>query len=162
MDDRIEVSKKSRKNLPLCICGELVDQIALYVADIDLALIAYERTGIKIWFRDFVRAKDTITGVNFGVKLAFNYEILPVEFELIQIVEGKTVQIPDGGLGGLSHYGFHVYDMDKSVDKFESYGYRLMSSVLTLSHTGTVKRYRYVFFDTRKDYGFITKLIVEV
>jgi hypothetical protein len=103
-------------------------------------------------------------GFQFTVALAFNYTMFPCEFELIQVLQGRTVQIPSyvsPEEPGLSHYGFHVDDLDKAINTFELCGYFLMTHVRTVEHQGCPYTYEYVFMDTRQ-LGFISKLIYRV
>lgn len=165
MDDRIAVSGR-RQKLPLSVCGADVDQVSIYVPSLASAIQAYKSIGIGDWFLDHVEAVDILSDERFEVHLAFNYQILPAEFELIQIVKGSTIQFPCPGeisnsknISGLSHFGFHVEDIQKAVDEFTKSGYKLMSWVQTVSHTGTDKKYEYVFLDTRVEFGFVSKLI---
>jgi len=167
MDARNKVSGIGRLSLPMEICGENPDQLAFYVSDIEKAVAAYTGIGLSCWYRDRVCAVDLIRQQEFVVDLAFNYDFLPgIEFEIISIVEGETVQIPyAGGCGnrdqtGLSHIGFHVEDISAASGRFEDSGFSLMSRVETISHSGTDRLYRYDFMDTREAFGFITKLIM--
>lgn len=154
-----------RPSLNLQVCGYHVDQVSLYVPDVAASIKEYTLCGHPSWVVDEVMAFDTFDDDReFHVKLAFNYTIYPCEFELIQVVAGRTVQIPTigvyktAGKEGLSHYGFHVDDFNKAIKAFERCNYPLMSKVETVQHSQCPYLYRYAFMDTRK-LGFIAKLI---
>lgn len=155
-------SKRPTMNIE--ICGYKVDQIAIAVADMESTLQGYKSEGYSNWITDTVKAKDNIYEDEFVVKLAFNYEMMPVEFELICLEKGKTVQLPWNiheeryNYGILSHYGFHVNDFERVIEDFKCGGYETLSIVETLHHSGCDHTYNYAFMDTRK-LGFISKLI---
>lgn len=149
-----------RPVLPINIAGYNVDQVSLYVKDIEASIQAYKRLGYGEWGLDTVHALDLLKHESFAVRLAFNYQILSVEFELIQILEGATVQIPAGNLAisGLSHFGFHVESIEEVTKQFNFLGFNTLSIIKTERHTGTSSFYNYNFIDTRV-LGFISKLI---
>jgi len=155
---------KKREVLNLKICGYSVDQVAFFTDNIEHSVGEYRKSGHDSWVVDTVIALSLMTKKKFAVELAFNYTFLPCEFELISILRGKTVQIPSdtGVKHGLSHVGFHVDDIHEAKSKFLGQGYHLLDDIATLSHSGTSNRYRYSFFDTRKDFGFVSKLIRRV
>ena len=154
-----------RPSLNLAIAGYHVDQISLYTTRMSKALSHYRRLGHNEWVNDIVKAYDITNDKHFMVNLAFNYTMFPVEFELIQIIEGETVQIPKHPIGiqcqGLSHYGFHVSCVGRAAGKFEELGYGAMATISTIEHSQCPYLYRYTFMDTR-DLGFISKLIERV
>lgn len=157
-----------RPSLDLAVAGYHVDQISLYVLDIDKTREEYATLGHDKWVIDTVKAQvkmigshtgHTKEGNEFTVALAFNYTIFPCEFELIQVLEGRTIQIPAFyGQPGLSHYGYHVNNIDRAIKAFERCGYPLMTHVHTLSHEGCPHTYEYAFMNTQQ-LGFISKLI---
>ncbi len=155
-----------RPSLNLAIGGYYVDQVSLYVLDIEESRQRYSDLGHSEWVNDRVRAQvfgceilPASIGIEFVVDLSFNYTIYPCEFELIKVVEGSTVQIPDDPTTpGLSHYGFHVDDIITAMHKFNACGYPMMTHVKTLEHSGCPHNYEYAFMDSRK-LGFISKLI---
>lgn len=149
-----------------------VDQMALFVPDIKKAITAYERNGHPFEVLDTVRANNSFVdnfilnnklmpGIEFVVDLAFNYTILPIEFELISLKSGMTAQLIDKEGVGLSHFGFHVEILNKAIDDFESMGFHLLSIINTLSHSASNRLYKYAFVDTRS-LGFISKLIMRM
>lgn len=162
-----------RPSLNLVVAGYYVDQISLYVHDIDKTREEYAILGHDKWVTDIVLAqvKGVMAGLvgieegdGFMVALAFNYTIYPCEFELIQVLQGHTVQIPQyvhPSRPGLSHYGYHVDDIEKAKEAFERCGYQMMTHVRTLNHEGCPHTYEYAFMDTRQ-LGFVSKLIWRV
>lgn len=150
-----------RPSLNLSIAGYHVDQISLYVPRMSKALSHYRRLGHNEWVNDIVKAYDITNDMHFAVNLAFNYTMFPVEFELIQLIDGKTVQIPSEPLQGLSHYGFHVADIGRAAIRFEELGYGAMATITTMEHSQCPYLYRYTFVDTR-ELGFISKLIERI
>lgn len=151
-----------RPSLNLAIAGYHVDQISLYVPRMSRSLNHYRRLGHNEWVNDVVKAYDITNDSHFKVNLAFNYTMFPVEFELIQVIEGDTVQIPIGEPSvGLSHYGFHVGDIGRAAGRFEELGYGAMATISTIEHSQCPYLYRYTFMDTR-ELGFISKLIERV
>jgi hypothetical protein len=180
-EKQIDLPKvKERPCIPLEVCGYKVDQIALFTNNIDSSIEEYKKLGYDKWIVDEVYAKQQMrVGVErlneklaaasltnmFRVKLAFNYDILPgnVEFELLELLDGETAQLhPEWReLGaGLSHYGFHVDDMDDAITKFIQAGYQLMSTIETQQHSNAPNKYCYAYMDTRS-LGFVSKLIVK-
>lgn len=162
--------KPPRPHLPLEVCGHKVDQVALFTDDMDTTISEYKKLGFDKWIFDEVYTIQQ-TGLslasrsNFCVQLAFNYDILPggVEFEILELIEGDTVQLPrdwEQMKSGLSHYGFHVDDIDDAIAKFAHNGYRLMATIDTTWHSNAPNKYRYAYMDTRK-LGFISKLIIK-
>ena len=155
--------ENKRPSLNLAVAGYHVDQVSLYVPDLDETKDEYVLMGHDEWVVDTVDAEvvksNVFTDDVFKVKLAFNYTMYPCEFELIQVLEGYTVQIPAKVITpGLSHYGFHVEDLRSAMLTFKNCGYKLMSHVRTKHHSGCPYTYEYVFMDTRR-LGFISKLI---
>ena len=159
--------ENKRPSLNLAVAGYHVDQVSLYVPDLEATKDEYQLMGHGNWVVDTVDAMvvksnmkpSANDGHRFKVKLAFNYTMYPCEFELIQVLEGYTVQIPAKvTTPGLSHYGFHVEDLKKAVDTFARCGYKLMTHVRTQHHSGCPYTSEYVFMNTLK-LGFISKLI---
>jgi len=106
-------------------------------------------------------------GSQFAVQLAFNYDIIPNrELELIQLLNGETVQLMQGEPGeGLSHLGYHIPDTDRLIQELEWWnvlGYIVAQVSVTTDHTGTSKRYMYAFIDTRSQIGAFTKVIARM
>lgn len=165
-----------RPSINLSVCGYRADQIALFTPNSNATMVHYQNLGYTNWVVDQVtavsripkaggwRLDDDMVMKAFVVQLCFNYEILPVEFELISVAEGETVQIPSylGDIHcGLSHIGFHVDSgtLQEAMEAFLKEGYPLLSLVSTYEHTGCDRLYDYAFMDTRPHFGFISKLI---
>lgn len=103
-------------------------------------------------------------GSSFRVRLAFNYDLIPgKELELIQLLEGQTVQLMLGEPGeGLSHLGYHIPDsmwLLTELDWWNVQGFACTQISVTTEHTGTNRRYLYAFVDTRQQIGAYTKII---
>jgi len=158
----------TRPSLGLNVAGYYVDQVSLYVENIQKSMTEYHKLGHKSWVYDEVSAHEKLSNKSFEVALAFNYTVMPCEFELLELKEGYTAQIPDVNYHnatfdyGLSHFGFHVDDIDEAVKAFENAGgYTVMADVETVKHSGCPDRYNYVFMDT-SILGFISKLIIKI
>lgn len=145
------------------------DQIAARTTNIDKAVDDLKRLGHQPWVRDTVEAVHLfghpafVLGDAFKVRLAFNYELFPgLEYELIQIISGRTCQLTEAvhETTSMSHFGYHVPDpamdvngRDHLVDelkRLEALGMVVAQVSQTVDHEGTSKRYRYafVFFPT--------------
>lgn len=144
-----------------------------------------KRCGAAPWIFDLVDAVHLFAlphlGDSFQVELAFNYTLIPsTELELIQLRLGQTVQLPlqaDAGYApptvmnpqGLSHLGYHLKDVE-GIEEQEAQLLAEMQSWIrnscpivqlsqTVVHSGTKRRYRYAFADTRHLVGTYTKII---
>lgn len=157
-------SDNRRPSMNIEIAGYRVDQVSLYVRSIKDSIEAYQKIGHGKWVTDIVTARETIAVKDFVVGLAFNYTLYPCEFELLQVIEGSTVQVPPLSAGsypfGLSHYGFHVDNLEFALEKFNSLDYETLSIVKTKDHSSCPDKYIYAFVDTT-DLGFISKLIIK-
>lgn len=90
---------------------------------------------------------------DYKVKLAFA-ELGQVQLELIEVLEGETIQtefLREKG-EGLHHLGFHVEDLDAEVSKWEGKGF----GVLQRSKPGGPG---YAYMDTSRVSGVIIELI---
>jgi len=175
---RKEVKMKERPQLPLNLFGMHADQISIFTIDAEKTVNEYKKIGYDKWVIDNVLAlswiphhypdgtfpsleeiKNNPRQVDtFEVKLCFNYDIMPVEFELISVERGSTIQISEEEECGLSHIGFHVDDLQVAVENFANHKFGVMAYIETHEHSSCPHFYNYVFIDTRK-FGFITKLI---
>jgi hypothetical protein len=157
-----------RPTIPFTLHGLSADQIAFFVEDTEKTLEHYQQMGYAEWVVDEVEAyvrynKDSRRNIfapieKFKVRLCFNYEIMPCEFEILQLLEGGTPQLMSDAKFGLSHLGFHVDDIPQAVSSLESKGYGLMAYIETMKHSTAPSRYVYAYVDTSV-LGFITKLI---
>lgn len=146
-----------------------------------------KRCGAAPWIFDLVDAvhlfaADPAVGHEFQVELAFNYTLIPnSELELIQLRQGRTVQLEDLGdreplEGGrvmgpqtLSHLGYHLADIEGEDEQVAQMiaemqlwirnGYPVVQLSQTVVHSGTKRRYRYAFVDSRAIVGTYTKII---
>lgn len=161
------------------IHGRMIEQIAMRVASRDDGINRYAQVGLATWVADDVHAIHLFAdpqlelGEDFQVKLAFNYDLFDggakMEYELIELVQGRTVQLPQDQSHGLSHYGYHTENQDASMDKPDSLsqdlsrwiqaGFRVVQVSQTILHANTKRRYRYAFVDTRQLHGAYLKVI---
>lgn len=157
-----------RKTLPFKILGYRFDQISVLVHDAFFGIEKYKSIGYDNWRKDKILAiqstKDAGSKKFLKIKIAFNYNIMPCEFQLISIHEGYLVHLPKNfqEIGfGLSHFGINVHDIDKVASDFESFGFPFIARIETVHHTNSSHCYNYYFMDTR-ELGFITKLIQRI
>lgn len=160
-----------------------IEQIAMKTGDIEHRIQTigdvYDRGPVTVmkfetkWVRDTVRAKHVFVsplymlpsqlGMEFGVHLAFNYDIIPTrELELIQLDFGQTVQMVRDERLGLAHLGYHIPDggdLRHEVYDWNKRGFRCAQISMTLAHSGTPRRYLYAFIDTLDQIGTYTKVI---
>lgn len=154
-----------------------IEQVAFSVPDIDAAVRTFRANGVHEWVRDtvtaahlFVRPEwtDAIHESTFTVRLAFNYIYLPgLETELIESTHGQTVQLLEPGT--LSHLGYHVPENDPNdrliFDLWQWQAERncpVLQVSQTIKHSGTSRRYRYAFVDTRRLFRGFTKVIQRI
>ena len=116
-----------------------VDQIGLIVRDVDKAAEYYEslglgtfqsQTGIVLTERR-VRG-ELVTDIKNKVKVG---QIGPIEIELVQPVEGKSIQMEflETRGEGINHLGFFVEDLDREVARLVEQG---LEPVMTLRFQG--------------------------
>lgn len=146
-----------------------IEQVAIAVPNRDETIAEYVKQGHLHWVKDTVTAKGRIRypsaagsvtpwrDCGFTVNLGFNYSVIPdKEFELIECVEGKSIQFSGHSrvhTPFMSHMAFHG-KVDKYLDDPT-----LVMDVKTVHHTGTPRRYRYVFLDQRYSLGCFIKVI---
>lgn len=148
-----------------------IEQVALRSSDIDRDIDRYIQLRHNEWVQDRVHAThlyvdpngglSSLLGKDFEVRLAFNYTLIQgQEFELIQPIEGCTVQLMDWIPGmstqhRLSHLGYHVEDQQMDPDmedtllvellRLQAAGGRVLQISQTTMHQNTSRRYRYAF-----------------
>lgn len=160
----------------------LIDQIAVWTRDIDAHVRFYHtQNPHAIWIRDQVDAIHIylapqyrgLIGESFQVKLAFNYETITegIEYELIQLVNGHTVQLLDAPFTGerlaqgISHIGYHVpasESFSAHLQKWREIGCSIAQVSQTVLHANTHRFYRYAFLDARNFSGVWIKVIERV
>jgi hypothetical protein len=173
-----------RPRLPLQVGPHYADQLALAVPDVPAAIAQWSTVGHPGWVVDDVVAKHEGPAEpflaepwrlslleskplerfehEFAVRLAFNYTVFPVEFELLQLQRGQTAQLAGRTVPTISHVGFHVPDLASAVLDFADAGFpRVMDWIVTVSHSSSQRRYKYAYVDTQA-LGFISKLILRV
>jgi len=124
-------------------------------------------TAVHVFLHSFYPRNGAKIGDAFKVNLAFNYQIIPSrELELIQLVEGHSIQLWNGVPNeGLSHFGYHIrdgYSLMKEIEFWKAEGFVCAQVSLTVEHTGTARRYLYAFIDTRGQIGTWTKIIARL
>lgn len=167
-----------------------IDQVAIATKDSDKLIETLKQVGLTEWIKDKVVATGSVRGEENQTNeanLAFNYQ-MGIEFEVLEYTQGKSwhneLRKLEGDANFLSHIGFHLTD-DKEViagggevillsaeeklqeikAKMLQLGYKVAQEVLTDSHTNEYllkqkRKYHYVIFDTREEFGFDVKLIV--
>lgn len=176
MADRVDAfqvhwrSPGARPFINLLLAGHPCDQISFYVFDINKAVDEYIRLGHTGWVRDTVLSRDVVSGKEFVVDLAFNYTVMPVEFELLSPAFESAEMPPHleymfrasqqlQFTQGLSHLGFHTSNAENVAVELLNDGHQLLADVTTIKHSGCDHKYRYLFFDTADKYGFHAKFI---
>lgn len=167
-----------------------IDQIAIATKDADALVETLQAVGLNDWIRDEVVATGSVRGEESqtnDAKLRFNYQ-MGIEFEVLEYTVGKSwhdeLRKLEGGANFLSHIGFHIHDEKESVPcageivsktaeeklqeikaAFLAKGFKIAQEVWTDSHTNAYlqeqkRKYHYIIFDTREEFGFDVKLIV--
>jgi len=146
--------------------GKKFDQLAIVVDDYNLARAL---TRIGDWVQDTVRTEGwalqrngQMEWVQNEANLMFNYDMWPMEYEVLHYVEGwNWHMLRDARTPYLSHYGIHIEGDDEVV--LASRRWRVLQESFTYSHTNPAikdsRRYRYIIFDSRDDLGAELKLI---
>ncbi len=152
------------------------EQVAFVTKDMARTIEQLGASGSALdWVRDRVDAIHLYlmepSTLSFQVKLAFNYQLIDgIEVELIELVQGKSIQIWDEPQS-LSHLGYHVPDaesgpaeepMQEELKKWIAFGCPIRQLSQTVLHTGTTRRYRYAFADTRHLFGTYVKIIQRI
>jgi len=109
-----------------------------------------------IEFRDVSYPTATYYGKTEGYrgKRAF-FNIGPVNFELIELVDGKTIHesfLKEKG-EGVHHVGFEVKDLKKSIEHAEKLGLKVIQSYIREDESG------FAYLNTDKVGGIIFELI---
>ena len=114
--------------------------------------------GIVYWESDKVIEQQAL--------LAFNYQLIPgKELEVIRYIRGDNFLSSSGTLGGMSHLGLHVDDIDRATQILRDCmgDVSIAQDAVTIRHTNPhikdTRRYRYRIFDTRNELGFFLKFI---
>jgi hypothetical protein len=145
-----------------------IEQVAIAVPSRDEAIAEYVKQRHLHWVTDTVSAEGRIryptaagsarwSDCVFTVNLGFNYSVIPdKEFELIECIDGHSIQFVGHSrlfTPFMSHMAFHG-KVGKYLDDP-----RLVMDVKTVHHTGTPRRYRYIFLDHRYTLGCYIKVI---
>jgi len=134
-----------------------IDHVGVVVKDMDRAIEYYSSLGIgpfeplrvtvterKVWGKRVENIKLKVRVTQMG----------PVQFELIEPVEGESIQkeFLESKGEGINHLGFFVDDIDKEVAKLVKKGFKVISSGRWLGGG-------FAYFDTDKVGGVQTELI---
>lgn len=103
-----------------------------------------------------IRTDDNIETepVDFKIKIAM-VQIGPIKMELIQPVEGESIQQKylDSRGEGLNHIGFLVNDLDRELAELNEKGMQVILRVRRKTGGGVA------YLDTRKEGGVIFELV---
>lgn len=109
------------------------DHVGAVVKDLDKAIEYFQSLGIGPFIANpsKVATDRKVYGKPANIKLkGAEAHLGPIKFELIQPVEGESVQkefLMNKG-EGVNHIGFIVDDLDKEVTKLEEKGFKVISS----------------------------------
>lgn len=159
-----------------------VEQVAMYVPNMDKAKANYARLGLTNWVDDTVTGEAKVAyggncknGLNVA-HLSFNYD-LGFELELIRYMNGPNWHHANGRIreDGLpydllpfpSHMSWHVEDMAASKARILEAGFKIAQEVHTINHTNPYlmsngRKFNYCVFETRTLLGWDIKLIERI
>ncbi len=151
----MEKKPKGKVNLPP------VGQIGVVVKDLDKAMKYYTETfGMGPWKvvqLDFPEVEVRGKKHPWKVKVAFT-SLGPVEFELIDVVEGRSIhsEFLDEGREGLHHLGFFVTAEEKEriIQDAAKAGIGVIQGGKSQHHSGS-----YAYLDSDKTGGIMFELI---
>jgi catechol 2,3-dioxygenase-like lactoylglutathione lyase family enzyme len=141
-----------------------VDQVAVVVRDLDLAMKRYcEQLGIGGWevytYGPHRMPKMTFRGKDqpYVMKLALAF-VGETMYELIEPIEGPTTyhEYLDTRGEGLHHLGYYVDDIDAEIEAMAAKGYPLLQSGRGFGVDGDVA---YAYFDSEHELGCIVEAI---
>jgi len=144
-----------------------IEQVALYVVDIDAKKAELIKTGLTEWHDDNVISEGTVFGVQRRLvgRLAFNYQ-LGYELELLSYTEGRSwlASVP---YGSVSHIGYHATSLSDEELRWAKMGIKVVQFMVTKSHTNPYlikvgRTYRYAVFGTRHLFGYDIKAIKRI
>jgi hypothetical protein len=145
----------------------IFDQIAMVVekgAAERLKVGLFESMGADKWIVDEVVGNGEMVSkggkfkeIQNKLRLHFNYQMGPYEFEILEILEGASFQTklikP-----GISHFGWHVDSAEKKSELMLGLGFEYLGSIKTLKHTSAQNYYYYTFW-SHYAMGIMVKLI---
>ncbi len=137
----------------------IFDQIAIVTKNTEDVKVELAKLGAKNWVEDIVYSEGMIKGkrITNTLKLNFNYELGPYEFEILEIVKGVSFQ-NNLKKPGISHFGWHVEDVELKRKELEKEGYTNVGFMKTKTHSNAKNLYHYVFLEN-KELGIFLKLI---
>lgn len=145
-------------------------QVAIYALDIDDAIARWGRMGYTNWSRD----NAILDGIDRGervikrARMAFNYDILPLELEYVSYMGPRnTRDSRDGSSPFLSHLSTMVEDVDEVAARLlNDHGLAPYHQFVTRDHTNPhvqgKKRFKEAIYDTSQMLGFDIKLIQRI
>jgi methylmalonyl-CoA/ethylmalonyl-CoA epimerase len=154
MEEMAEMMKKKGLRMPR------VGQVGILVKDMDKSIDYFETTlGLGPWAvfeGEPVWCRENGKEVTYKGKIALA-QAGPVQLELIQILEGRSVYSDVLGEGeGVHHLGFFVRDMDDRLRAVREAGIPILQHAL-LKRLGVSIEYAYL--DTSETGGVITEYI---
>ncbi len=133
-------------------------RIGIVVKDIDETIKHYERTfgfgPFEIRYVDYPTATYYGQVAGYRGKRAFFF-MGPVQIELIELVDGKTIHedfLREKG-EGLHHLGFWVDNIEESKKRAEALGYKVIQSYTRPDNTG------FAYLDSDKIGGVLFEII---
>lgn len=145
-------------------------QVAIYCLDIDAAVARWIRMGYKNWSHDHA----LLDGIDRGdvilkrARMAFNYDILPLELEYVSYMGPRNLRDQrDGSEPFLSHLSTMVEDVDETAARLlADFGLAPYHQFVTRNHSNPhvkgKKRFKEAIYDTTPMLGFDIKLIQRV
>lgn len=145
-------------------------QVAIYMLDMDAAISRWGRLGYPNWSRD----NAVLDGIDRGVRvkkrarMAFNYDIMPLELEYVSYMGPRNQRdLRDGSQPFLSHLSTMVEDVDEVAARLlDEHGLSPYHQFVTRDHTNPhvqgKKRFKEAIYDTSMLLGFDIKLIQRV
>jgi len=150
-----------------------LDQIAIHDATGLPLKKFYDSLGANSWADDIVISKgiilfdDTYHKTENTAHLSFNYNLFPMEFELINYIEGDNF-LRFTTYGTISHFGSHVNSIHVWREFMKVRDFTLVQEVITQSHTSDKvhpnRRYHYAIYrhpKTKLCLKLIERIIIE-
>lgn len=166
---------KPSLNLPVpgpddAVFGLKFHQVAIYCADMQRAILEWTVMGYSRWHYD----EAVLVGLDRGelsrkqARMAFNYDIMPLELEYVSYMGPRNSQDSrDGSSPFISHLSTMVEDVDeKCAQLMMDFGIAPYHQFVTEQHSNPnvagKKRFKEAIFDTAAMLGFDIKLIQRV
>lgn len=147
-------------------------QVAIYISPtlMDFALSQWALMGYTNWHHDTALLKGHDDGIEVvkSARMAFNYDILPMEFEYVTYHGARNRHDSrDGGQPFISHLSTMVEDVDAMCRLMaEEYAMVPYHTFTTSEHTNPNvkfrKRFKEAIFNTNALFGYDIKLIQRI